>query len=123
MVNPDGGVGIKVAGITYSSEPSWTTASPLANQEANTAFNVTLSATGATSYSLAAGSTLPTGTTLAANGYFSGTVSIGAQTTYTFSVVATDDELQNSSKTFQVTVTIVPLIRVYTWGDNTYGQL
>jgi len=69
VVNPDGGVGIKVNGVTYSSDPTWVTSSPLSNQTANTAFNVTLSATGATSYSVAAGSTLPAGTTLAANGF------------------------------------------------------
>jgi alpha-tubulin suppressor-like RCC1 family protein len=123
VVNPDGGVGIKVSGITYSSEPTWVTASPLANQSANTAFNVTLSATGATSYSVAAGSTLPAGTSLAANGYFSGTVTIGAQTTYTFSVVATDAENQDSSKTFQVTVTVTPQYKLWVWGENDSGQL
>jgi hypothetical protein len=123
VVNPDGGVGIKVSGITYSSEPTWVTASPLANQAANTAFGVSLSASGATSYSVAAGSTLPAGTTLAANGYFSGTVSIGAETTYSFSVVATDAELQDSSKTFQVTVTVVPSYQIWTWGYNAFGAL
>ncbi len=123
VVNPDGGVGIKVSGITYSSEPTWVTASPLANQAANTAFGVNLSATGATSYSVAAGSTLPAGTTLAANGYFSGTVSIGAETTYSFSVVATDAELQDSSKTFQVTVTVTPVARLFVSGKNNLGQL
>ena len=123
VVNPDGGVGIKVAGITYSSEPTWVTSSPLNNQVANTAFNVTLSANGATSYAVAAGSTLPAGTTLAANGYFSGTVSIGAETTYTFSVVATDAELQDANKTFQVTVTVTPITRLFSWGGNTTGVL
>jgi alpha-tubulin suppressor-like RCC1 family protein len=118
VVNPDGGVGVKVSGITYSSDPIWVTSSPLSNQLANTAFNVTLSATGATSYAVAAGSTLPAGTSLLANGYFSGTVSIGAQTTYTFSVVATDAELQDSSKTFQVTVTVTPVYQLYTTGIN-----
>jgi len=123
VVNPDGGVGIKVSGITYSSEPSWVTTSPLANQNANTAFGVSLSANGATSYSVAAGSTLPAGTTLAANGYFSGTVSIGAETTYSFSVVATDAELQDSSKTFQVTVTVTPPTRLWVWGQGAFGML
>jgi len=118
VVNPDGGVGIRVAGITYSALPTWVTTSPLSNQAANTFFGVNLSATSATSYSLAAGSTLPTGTTLAANGYFSGTVTIGSQTTYTFSVVATDAELQDSSRTFQVTVTVAPQTRLWTWGDG-----
>jgi len=126
VVNPDGGTGIKVAGLNYSAEPSWVTSSPLSNQVANTAFNVTLSANGATSYAVAAGSTLPAGTSLLANGYFYGTVSIGAQTTYTFSVVATDAENQDSSKTFQVTVTL-PLItgKLFVWGEPSpdYGQL
>ncbi len=123
VVNPDGGVGVKVSGLTYSTDPTWVTSSPLDNQAANTSFNVTLSATGATSYSVAAGSTLPAGTSLAANGYFYGTVSIGAQTTYTFSVVATDAELQDSSKTFQVTVTVIPQIRLYSWGRDSSGSL
>ncbi len=116
VVNPDGGVGIKVNGVTYSSDPIWVTSSPLSNQVANTAFNVTFSATGASSYAVAAGSTLPAGTSLAANGYFYGTVTIGAETTYTFSVVATDAELQDSSKTFQVTVTITPPSALYVLG-------
>jgi len=95
VVNPDGGTGIRVNALTYSSEPTWVTSSPLSNQNSNTAFNVTLSATGATSYSVAAGSTLPAGTTLAANG----------------------------SKTFQVTVTVIPPARLFSWGRNNYGQL
>jgi len=120
VVNPDGGVGIKVSGITYSSEPSWTTASPLSGQNSGSSFGINLSATGAASYSLAAGSTLPAGTTLAANGYFSGTITVGSETTYTFSVVATDAENQDSSKTFQVTITVsVP--KLYGWGKVHYG--
>ncbi len=123
VVNPDGGTGIRVNGLTYSTEPSWVTSSPLGNQAANTAFNVNFSATGATSYSVAAGSTLPAGTSLLANGYFSGTVSIGAETTYTFSVVATDAENQDSSKTFQVTVTVAPLLKLFSWGNGAAGRL
>jgi alpha-tubulin suppressor-like RCC1 family protein len=123
VVNPDGGTGIRVNGLTYSSEPTWVTSSPLSNQAANTAFNVTFNATSATSYSVAAGSTLPAGTSLAANGYFSGTVTIGTQTTYSFDVVATDAELQDSSKTFQVTVTVGPAPGMYSWGVNTSGIL
>jgi len=116
VVNPDGGVGVKVSGITYSSEPTWVTSSPLSNQVANTAFNVTLSATGASSYAVAAGSTLPAGTQLLANGYFYGTVTIGVETTYSFNIVATDAELQDSSKTFQVTVTVTPPSALYVLG-------
>jgi len=123
VVNPDGGTGIRVNGVTYSSEPTWVTASPLDNQNSGTTFNVTLSATGATLYSVAAGSTLPAGTTLAANGYFSGTVNIESETTYSFGVVATDAENQDSSKTFNLTVTVIPPTRLYVWGENQAGQL
>jgi len=123
VVNPDGGTGIRVNGLTYSTDPIWVTSSPLGNQAANTAFNVNFSATDATSYSVAAGSTLPAGTSLLANGYFSGTVSIGAETTYTFSVVATDAENQDSSKTFQVTVTVAPLLKLFAWGSGSSGRL
>ncbi len=108
VVNPDGGVGVKVSGLTYSTDPTWVTSSPLDSTLANTAFGVNLSATGATSYSVASGSTLPAGTSLLANGYFYGTVSVGAETTYSFTVTATDAELQDANKTFSVTVTVDP---------------
>ena len=122
VVNPDGGTGIRVNGVTYSSNPNWVTSSPLSNQVSGVAFNVTLSATGATSYAVAAGSTLPTGTTLAANGYFYGTVTVGLQTTYSFDVVATDAENQDASKTFQVTVSIVSP-GLFVFGNQAFGQL
>ena len=123
VVNPDGGVGIKVSGLTYSTDPAWVTTSPLDNQESNTAFGINFSATGATSYSVAAGSTLPAGTSLLANGYFYGTVSIGSQTTYSFVIRATDAELQDADKTFGVTVTVTPVGRLFSWGKNLEGQL
>jgi alpha-tubulin suppressor-like RCC1 family protein len=122
VVNPDGGTGIRVNGVTYSSDPSWVTSSPLSNQVNNIAFNITLSATSATSYAVAAGSSLPAGTSLLANGYFYGTVSVGAETTYSFVIVATDAENQDASKTFQVTVALPP-VRLYAWGQNQSGQL
>ena len=110
VVNPDGGTGTKPAGITYSASPTWVTSSPLGNQLANTAFNVTFSATGASSYSVAAGSTLPAGTSLLANGYFYGTVSVGSETNYSFTIRATDAENQDSDKTFSLTVTTATIL-------------
>ena len=106
VVNPDGGTGIRVNGITYSGTPTWVTGSPLAEQVKDTAFTINLNATSATSYALAAGSSLPAGTTLLANGYFYGTVTVETATTYSFDVVATDAENQDSSKTFSVTVSV-----------------
>lgn len=118
-----GATAIRVNGLTYSSFPAWSTGSTLSNQEANTSFAVSISANSDSSITYANTTSLPAGTTLAANGYFSGTVTIGAQTTYSFDVRATDSENQDATRTFSLTVTVVPQIRVYTWGDNTYGQL
>ena len=125
VVNPDGSIGIKVNGLTYSGTPTWVTTSPLANVTSNVAFSVAFSATGANTYSVANGSTIPAGTTLAANGYFSGTVSISTQTDYTFSIRATDGELQDADKTFAVTVTVPPVTYggLWTWGSNASGNL
>jgi hypothetical protein len=104
VVNPDGGTGLKVAGITYSGSPTWVTTSPLTDQNSNTPFNITFSATDANTYSVADGSTLPTGTTLLANGYFYGNVSVGSATSYNFSITATDTDNQDSTKAFSLTV-------------------
>jgi hypothetical protein len=107
VVNPDGGTGIKVSGITYSGTPTWVTASPLANVLSNVAFSNTFSATGAVSY--ANTTILPTGFNLLANGYYFGNISIGeTQTTYSFNVRATDAENQESDKTFSLTTVNVP---------------
>ena len=120
VVNPDGGTGIRVNGVTFSGTPTWVTASPLANQKNNVSFGVTLSATGATSYSNT--TSLPAGTTLLANGYFYGTVTLDSETVYTFTVRATDAELQDADKTFQVTVTIRAPSALYWWGPaNSYA--
>lgn len=121
VVNPDGGTGIRVAGVTYSASPTWVTASPLPNQLSNVSFNVALSATGATSYSNV--TSIPAGTTLLANGYFYGTVTVEAETQYTFDVRATDAENQDSDKTFQVTITLIPTYYMYAWGRNESGSL
>ena len=125
VINPNGGTAIKVNGLSYSPFPIWVTTSPLTSQVSNVAFGITFSATGANTYSLASGSTLPAGTTLAANGYFSGTVSISTQTDYTFSIRATDGELQDADKSFTVTVTVPPATSgaLYVWGNNVNGQL
>jgi hypothetical protein len=122
VVNPDGGTGIKVSGLTYSTDPVWVTTSPLPTQTANVAFGVNFSATGANTYSVAAGSSIPAGTSLLANGYFYGTVSISTLTVYSFVIRATDTELQDSDKTFGVTVTVpVTTGSLWTWGQGYLG--
>jgi hypothetical protein len=106
VVNPDGGTGIKINGITYSGTPTWVTGSTLDNWSVNVAANVAFSATGATSYSNT--TALPAGTTLLSNGYFYGTVTgIVSETTYNFTIRATDGELQDSDRSFNLTVTTI----------------
>jgi alpha-tubulin suppressor-like RCC1 family protein len=121
-VNPDGGTGIRVNGLTYSGVPTWVTTSPLDDQAVDVAFNVAFDATGATSYSNT--TALPAGTQLLSNGYFYGTVTgIVEETTYNFTVRATDAENQDADKAFSVTVTVAPSIQIYSWGYNNVGQL
>ena len=123
VVNPDGGTGIRVNALTYSGTPTWVTTSPLTQRTRNNSINFNLSATGATSYTLAAGSSLPPGTALLANGYFYG-VPTGAETdtVYTFSIVATDAELQDSSITLSITITSSFPGLLYAFGQSTYGE-
>ncbi len=110
IINPeDGGTAILYPGLLISGEPAWVTSagSLSASQDELSSWSYSLSATGDTpiTYALAAGNTLPTGISLAANGLISGTVSspTGNATTYTFSVIATDAQNQDSTRQFTVT--------------------
>jgi len=110
VINPeDGGTAILYPGLLISGEPTWVTSagSLSASQDELSSWSYSLSATGDTpiTYALAAGNTLPTGISLAANGLISGTVSspTGNATTYTFSVIATDAQNQDSTRQFTVT--------------------
>jgi len=118
-----GATAIKVNGVTYSPFPAWSTDASLANTTTNTAFSVSLSANSDSNIIYANTTALPAGTTLAANGLFSGTVSVGSATTYSFDVRATDVENQDASRTFSLTVLVPPARRLWRTGKNNYGQL
>ena len=106
LVNSDGGVAIRVNGVTFSDTPTWTTSSSLSGNN-NLAISIQLQATLATTYTLAAGSTLPTGLTLTSGGLLSGTVTgLTQETVYSFTVVAIDSENQDSPRTFTLTITV-----------------
>ena len=106
VVNTSGDVAIRVNGITFSATPTWVTGSGLAGI-VNTAISIQLSASLATTYSLQTGSSLPSGVTLSNVGLVSGTVSgISSETTYNFTVLATDAELQDSPRAFSLTITV-----------------
>ena len=116
-----GATAIRVNGFTTSSFTAWSTGSSLDTQTTNTAFAVALSATSDSNITYSNTTALPAGTTLAANGYFSGTVSIGSTTTFNFTVRANDAENQDASRTFSMTVSVIPQTRLYSWGENTNG--
>jgi hypothetical protein len=109
VTNSDGGVAIKVNGLNYSSTPTWTTTSPLSGGVKNTPVSIQLLATSnsTVTYALQSGSTLPTGLSLTSGGLLSGTVSgITVDTTYNFTVVATDSELQDTPQALQITIIV-----------------
>jgi hypothetical protein len=105
LVNADGGTAIRVNAITFSGTPTWVTGSALAGIE-NIAISIQLSATGATTFAVAAGSTLPSGVSLSSSGLLSGTVTgITQETVYNFIINAIDAELQDSPRSFAFTIT------------------
>jgi len=107
VINSDGGVAISVPGVTFSSLPSWQTASGLPDQYDGVLISLSLVATEATSYTITSGS-LPPGLSLnTSTGVITGTVAgVTVDTTYTFTVRATDAQLQDSPRTFTVTITV-----------------
>ena len=105
LVNSDGGVAIRVNGISFSATPTWTTGSALTGA-VDAAISIQLVATGATTFALASGSSLPSGVALSSSGLLSGTITgITTETTYNFTINATDSELQDSPRAFAFTVT------------------
>ena len=106
LINSDGGAGIRVNGVTFSATPSWVTGSALQGN-LDSALSLQLSATGASTFALQSGSTLPAGLTLSSGGLISGTVTgLVEETIYSFTVVASDAENQDSPRTFSITITV-----------------
>ena len=116
LENPDGNaVRSSTALLTVSDAPAWTTAAgSLGTNNAGTAISYTVAATGATSFAVQSGS-LPGGTSLnSSTGVISGTESgTTAETTYSFTIRATDAESQTADRAFSITITV---------GVNNSGQ-
>jgi alpha-tubulin suppressor-like RCC1 family protein len=123
MVFNSSGLGaIYANGIVYSAAPSWTSTS-YDNQ--TNIVSVQLLATGdiPLTYSLQAGSSLPSGVTLSSTGLISGTASgITTTTTVNFTVVVQDVELQTTPQSIALSITIY-VARLYSWGLNSDGYL
>jgi len=122
LVNTDtGATAIRVNGLTYSGTPTWVTGSTLPQRAVDEIISIQLNATSDSnvSYSLASGSSLPEGLTLSANGLLSGTITgISDDTTYNFTIEATDEENQESLRTFSLTIVIVVNSTHGWWGGG-----
>ena len=104
-----GSLAILLNGLVVSPVPVWQTSSTLATVNSGIAINLQLAATDATIYTLAPGSSLPTGLTLSQTGLLSGTLFVAATTTYAFTIIATDAQFQDTPQMFTVTVSAIDL--------------
>jgi len=109
VTNEDSGNATAVDGMTYNGLPSWTTpAGNLGTFEENTTIpTITLVAaepdSGAISYSITTGG-LPTGLSLAGDDIDGTTPAVAGETTYNFTVTATDNENQSTERAFNIVV-------------------
>lgn len=109
LENPDGNaVRSSTALLTVSDAPAWTTAAgSLGSNAAGSSVSYTVAATNATSFAVQSGS-LPGGVSLnTSTGVISGTESgATAETTYNFTIRATDAEGQTADRAFSITITV-----------------
>ena len=113
--NPDGNAVQSGTVLTVSDAPAWTTsAGSLGTNAAGSSVSYTVAATGATSFAVQSGS-LPGGVSLnTSTGAITGTESgATSETTYSFTIRATDAESQTADRAFSITITV---------GINNSGQ-
>ena len=106
--NPDGNaVRSSSALLTVSDAPGWTTsAGSLGSNAAGSSVSYTVAATNATSFAKTSGS-FPGGVTINNSGVISGTESgATSETTYNFTIRATDAEGQTADRAFSITITV-----------------
>ena len=104
IINPDGSVAIRVNGINYSSTPTWISSGSQSGLSGTVSIQLVATSDSTIVYSLASGSSLPTGLTLSSSGLLSGTVTGSGTVVYNFSVVATDLETQQSTQAFTISI-------------------
>lgn len=108
LVNTDGASASYIVGMQYSGVPAWsTTAGSLGSISSGGSANFTVTATGdaPVTYSIVSGS-LPSGLSLnSASGAITGTApSVANETTYNFTIRATDAENQDTDRNFSVAI-------------------
>ena len=113
--NPDGNAVQSGTVLTVSDAPAWTTsAGSLGSNAAGSSVSYTVAATNATSFAVQSGS-LPGGVSLnTSTGAITGTESgATSETTYSFTIRATDAQSQTADRAFSITITV---------GINNAGQ-
>jgi hypothetical protein len=109
VVNTTGTYGLKPIGITYSAvNLTWVTESTLPEYSTEETISIQLDCTGATGYQLQSGSTLPSGMSLSNSGLLSGSVIVSSNTTYSFTIQAYDEQLQDAPRTFSMLIALNP---------------
>lgn len=108
VINPDGGTAIAIPGISYSGVPAFSTGSgSIGSAYESTSFSSTIAATSDSTiaYTVDSGA-LPAGFSLNANtGAITGNAgSVTNSTTYNFTIKATDAELQDTNRSFSITL-------------------
>ena len=107
VINTDGTSAVLASAVTWSVSPIWDATGTLAPSTKTRTFarNLALANGDSTlTYTLASGSSLPPGTSLLGNGSLTGNIieSSNSTTSYSFTVSATDAQLQDAPKTFQL---------------------
>ena len=113
--NGDGNAVLSGTVLTVSDAPAWTTAAgSLGSNAAGSSVSYTVAATDATSFAIQSGS-LPGGVSLnTSTGAITGTESgATSETTYSFTIRATDAQSQTADRAFSITITV---------GINNSGQ-
>ena len=122
LINPSGGAAILAPGIVYSGFPNFVTAAGnIGNFYETTAVSTSVSATADSNitYEIISGS-IPAGTTFNSDGTLTGTAHVDtASTTYTFTVKATDQELQDSTREFSLTINTDVITWIYPQNNAT----
>lgn len=125
--NTTGSLAIVVNGLVVSPFPVWQTGTTLPGANSGISVNLQLSATDALTYTLASGSTLPSGLTLTPSGLLSGTVFVTATTTYSFVIVATDLQNQDTSQAFTITISAIDIysreVTLHISGDRIFPHV
>ena len=113
--NPDGNAVQTGAILTVSDAPGWTTsAGSLGSFSAGDSISITFAATNATSFAKTSGTFPPNLNFNTSSGVLSGTESgTSADTTYSFTLRATDAQGQTADRSFTITITV---------GANNSGQ-